>query len=343
VNNNQFSSDVHTAPVIALAASQGLADRRDLAVIALERTRMPMVVTDPRLPDNPIVLANQAFLDLCGYEADEVVGRNCRFLQGPDTDPGAVAKLRPAINEAREVEVELLNYRKDGSTFWNKVFVSPIHDDAGELIYFFASQKDETAKQRAIHLEAVERKLLREVDHRTKNALALVQSIVLLSQRADINSFATSIEGRVGSIVKSHVLLADHNWGDVPIKRMFESESLDMSDGLVTLVGPDTVVPAPLVQPLALIIHEIFDNAVKHGAMSVRTGRVQVSWTCNGSNTGVDIIIGESGGPVPPEHRPRGLGSRLIERIVAQQLGGKAQFDFGHTGLQTTLSIPVCN
>jgi two-component sensor histidine kinase len=157
-------------------------------------------------------------------------------------------------------------------------------------------------------LEEVEGRLLREVDHRTKNALALVQSVVLLSQRADVQSFAASIEGRVGSIVKSHLLLADHNWGDVPIKRVFESESLGILTEQTTIAGRDSVVPAPVVQPLALIIHEIFDNAVKHGAMSVLTGKVQVSWTSDCPDSGI-INIGESGGPAPPEHRPRGLGS----------------------------------
>ena len=74
----------------SVATGKVLRDRRELALVALERTRMPMVVTDPRLPDNPIVLANHAFLDLTGYTADEVVGRNCRFLQGAGTDEAAL-------------------------------------------------------------------------------------------------------------------------------------------------------------------------------------------------------------------------------------------------------------
>jgi PAS domain S-box-containing protein len=331
----------NNAPILGLAASQGVVDRADLALIALERTRMPIAVSDPRLPDNPIVVTNQAFLDLCGYSAEEVVGRNCRFLQGPGTDREIVSKLRNAIAEEREIEVELLNYRKDGSAFWNRLFVSPIHDDDGELVYFFASQKDETARLRAEHLERVERTLLREVDHRTKNALALVQSILLLSQRADVQSYATSIEGRVGSIVKSHTLLADHHWGDVALRELIESESAAIRSGNVTLNGPDATVPAPLVQPLALVVHEILDNAIKHGAMSVGTGYLKVEWTAEPTAGEIVITIGESGGPIPAERRPRGLGSRLIERIVAQQLGGKAMFDFSRTGLQTTLSIPL--
>jgi PAS domain S-box-containing protein len=109
----------------AAASAGALADRRELAFIAVERTRMPMVVTDPRQPDHPIVLANQAFLELGGYRADEVVGRNCRFMQGPGTDPRQIDKIRQAICDEQEVVVELLNYKKDGSTFWNELFLSP--------------------------------------------------------------------------------------------------------------------------------------------------------------------------------------------------------------------------
>ena len=101
----------------AAAADQGLADRADLALISVERTRMPMVIADARRPDYPIVLANQAFLDLTGYAADEIVGRNCRFLQCPETDASVTAQVRTALAEQRAIEVELLNQRKNGTTF----------------------------------------------------------------------------------------------------------------------------------------------------------------------------------------------------------------------------------
>jgi PAS domain S-box-containing protein len=138
--DNQYGEAAFEGDAPVAASETALPDRRELALVAVERTRMPMVITDPRKPDNPIVLANQAFLDLTGYEASEVVGRNCRFLQGPDTDPKAIEALRGELRSDDEelLKTELLNYRKDGSSFWNELAISAVHDEHGELIYYFA-------------------------------------------------------------------------------------------------------------------------------------------------------------------------------------------------------------
>ena len=116
---------------------------------AIEMTRMPIILTDPRQADNPIVFANNAFLDLTGYDLEEVLGRNCRLLQGAQTDRAVVDQLRTAIAERRAVSVELLNYRRDGSPFWNGVFIGPVYDEAGELLFFFASQLDVSPRREA--------------------------------------------------------------------------------------------------------------------------------------------------------------------------------------------------
>ncbi|KQU55365.1 histidine kinase [Sphingomonas sp. Leaf339] len=116
---------------------------------AIEMTRMPMILTDPRQSDNPIVFANNAFLDLTGYDLEEVLGRNCRLLQGALTDRAVVAQMRTAVTERRAVSVEVLNYRRDGSPFWNGVFIGPVYDEAGELLFFFASQLDVSPRKEA--------------------------------------------------------------------------------------------------------------------------------------------------------------------------------------------------
>ncbi|GGK01634.1 histidine kinase famiy protein [Pseudomonas matsuisoli] len=122
---------------------------KNIFFAAVETTRMPMIVTDPNQPDNPIIFANPAFLELTGYSLAELIGRNCRFLQGPETDREVVAQVRTAIADRHEIQTEILNYKKDGSTFWNGLFVSPVFNDAGELIYYFASQLDVSRRRDA--------------------------------------------------------------------------------------------------------------------------------------------------------------------------------------------------
>ena len=99
---------------------------KNIFFAAVETTRMPMLITDPNQPDNPIIFANHAFLELTGYDPDAIVGTNCRFLQGPETNRETVAQVRTAIEERRDISVEIINYRKDGSTFWNALFISPV-------------------------------------------------------------------------------------------------------------------------------------------------------------------------------------------------------------------------
>ncbi|WP_218014125.1 histidine kinase famiy protein [Rubellimicrobium roseum] len=124
-----------------------LSDRGGVFFAAVEMTRMPMILTNPRLPDNPIVFANKAFLDLTGYEEPEVLGRNCRFLQGPRTDRDTVRQLREAVEGHQPVSLEILNYKRDGTPFWNAVFIGPVTSPDGELVYFFASQLDVTRRR----------------------------------------------------------------------------------------------------------------------------------------------------------------------------------------------------
>lgn len=116
---------------------------------AVESTRNGIVVTDPHQPDNPIIYANQAFADLCGFRIDQIIGRNCRFLQRDDRDQTAILEIRNAINEQRPITTVLRNYRKDGSLFWNELTISPVHDDNGKLINYVGIQNDISARKDA--------------------------------------------------------------------------------------------------------------------------------------------------------------------------------------------------
>jgi len=122
-------------------------ERTQLAA-AISHLKSGVVVTDPALPDGPIVFANRHFLDLTGYGSAETIGHNCRFLQGPETNPETVARIREAIASRRTFQEEILNYRKDGTPFWNDLTVSPVLDDSGQLISFVGLQTDVTERRR---------------------------------------------------------------------------------------------------------------------------------------------------------------------------------------------------
>jgi PAS domain S-box-containing protein len=147
------------------AEISGLAGENDPFVAAVRATRMPMVVTDPRQADNPVVFANNAFCRLTGYDRAEIVGRNCRFLQGPETDPQARRRIHDAVAAAESIEIDIRNYRKDGTAFWNRLLLAPVRDAAGVLAYFFASQVDVTMElERLAGLESHNAALLAEVN-----------------------------------------------------------------------------------------------------------------------------------------------------------------------------------
>jgi PAS domain S-box-containing protein len=111
-------------------------------IASIQLTAIATVITDPRQPDNPIIAVNKAFEQLSGHKACDVVGRNCRLLRGPETEPAASAKLRQAVLDGRAVMVELLNYRRDGSSFQNAVMIAPIFGEDGAPLLYIGSQME---------------------------------------------------------------------------------------------------------------------------------------------------------------------------------------------------------
>ncbi|GLQ88377.1 PAS domain S-box protein [Dyella flagellata] len=167
----------------------------DTATLAkgIEASSVGIIVTDAS-PEQAILFANDAFLRMTGYAREEVLGRNCRFLQGSDTSAEALREIADALRDCREVTTELLNYRKDGSTFWNLLYISPIRDEMGQTTHFFGylrdiSQRKETeeALQQAMRLEALG-KLTGGVAHDYNNLLQVIQTsleMIELSVAAD--------------------------------------------------------------------------------------------------------------------------------------------------------------
>jgi PAS domain S-box-containing protein len=116
---------------------------------ALAATSCGIVISDARQPNNPIIYCNPAFLEITGYSPQEVIGRNCRFLQGTETDPLAIEEIRQSIRAEQGCQVVLKNYRKDGTLFWNDLTISPVRDASGCLTHFIGVQTDITKRKQA--------------------------------------------------------------------------------------------------------------------------------------------------------------------------------------------------
>ncbi|WP_049731557.1 PAS domain-containing protein, partial [Rhizobium ecuadorense] len=322
------------------SSKAALADRKELAAIAFERTRMPMVVADARKPDLPIVLANKSFLELTGYPADEVLGRNCRFLQGPATSPIAVAEIRAGIADEREVSVEILNYKKNGEQFWNRLHLSPIHADDGRILYFFGSQIDVTEYRRIEALEASEHRLLMEVDHRSKNVLAIVDSIVRLSNADDPALYAAAIQHRVQALARAHNLLAERRWTSISVEELVRLQVTPFASTRAVFRGPDIRLPPPVVQPVALVLHELAVNAARHGALVASQGRLSISWTPGPSGAGFKLRWREAGVRRAPKPTKRGFGTAIIGALIEKQLKGHVEKTWSNDGLLIEIEVP---
>lgn len=204
---------------------------------------------------------------------------------------------------------------------------------------------DAALRRRAVaQREADERQILmmREVDHRAKNALAVALSLVRLAPRnVPPQVFATAVEGRVAAMARAHSLLAKGAWVGGDIRTIAESELAPYAER-IHLAGPPAHLTAGAVQPMAMLLHELATNAVRHGALSVPGGQVSFTWHLQADDDRLHLVWVESGGPpiVTPPAR-RGFGSRLITQLVERQLGGAFQWDWQTKGMRISLAFPL--
>lgn len=138
-----------TSPLAARLHERAPLDQLALKDRALDVAAEGVTIADARLPDRPLIYVNEGFERVTGYPATEVLGRNCRFLQGRDTDPAAIAEIRAAVTGERECVVEILNYRRDGTPFWNRLSITPVRDERGEVTHFIGIQSDVSARRAA--------------------------------------------------------------------------------------------------------------------------------------------------------------------------------------------------
>jgi PAS domain S-box-containing protein len=315
---------------------------------AMAQTRMAVCLTDPSHPDQPIIFCNEAFERLTGYPAHEVVGRNCRFLQGARTDQRQVAVMREAIRTEEVVILELLNYRKDGSTFWNALHLGPIYDENGKLKYFFGSQWDVTDIHLAHASERHAKAMAREVSHRLKNVFSVIGGIVNITGRSlDAKPITDRINQRVQALGRAYEpTLDDAAFGTIDVGQAVRSvlRPYDPEGDRFTLSGNGVRTEPNAISTVGLTLHELATNATKYGALSSDEGHIEVSWRHESDPHDRALLIldwKEHGGP-PIEAVPTtsGTGFDIADALLSFSRG-VLERHWERDGLRARISLPL--
>lgn len=230
----------------------------------------------------------------------------------------------------------------DGGERWMESYGRFIHAAGAAGPRFVGVMFDVTARRQAEERQAL---LMREVDHRAKNVLAVVLSVLRLSRSDDPRAFAEAVEGRVGALARAHELLAREKWRGATLHALAEEElaayrGSAAGEERIQLDGPPLRLEASAVQPLSMALHELATNAARHGSLSRPGGQVVLRWRQHEDGM-LRLQWTEQGGP--PILRPpsrQGFGSRLLRTAVSAQLDGTVEFDWDEGGLRCTISLP---
>lgn len=321
---------------------------------AIQAVSQGIVITDPNLPDNPIIYVSPGAERITGYSADEMLGRNCRFMQGAKTDPESVRQVREAIRDGRECTVELLNYRKDGTPFWNALFLSPVRDEQGRLVNFVGVQADVTVRRhledqlrQAQKMEAVGQ-LAGGVAHDFNNLLTVISGyseLLLMTlppdgrQRESVKSISEAGERAAG--LTQQLLQLSRNAVQVATVLDLNQVVTDTDKLLRRVIGEDIVLTAILdsrigrVEADAGLIGQVLLNlavnaryAMPHGGkLTIETKAVELDEPY--VNTHVEVPAGQyalltfsdTGKGMPSEVKDRIFEPFFTTKCVGQGTG----------------------
>jgi PAS domain S-box-containing protein len=295
--------------------------------------------------DSRILYANRAAFEIIGRPAEQVIGHSELEWAEDSSQARAIIendRLVMASGETRDVDEAFTT--PGGDTRHYRSVKSPLRDSEGQIIGLVGLTSDVTTRRQA---EERERLLAREVDHRAKNLLAVVQSIVQLTRAEDIAGFTRSISGRIQSLARAHSLLAASRWEGADLKQLMTEELAPFAargSGRVAISGPAIKLRPEAAQALALVIHELATNAAKYGALSGEAGHVEIEWSMSVASEEPRLCIHwrERGGPaLTNAPSRRGFGSTVMQASVERQLKGKVRLDWEPQGLTCELALPA--
>lgn len=296
-----------------------------------------------------ITYYNEAAADLWGHRpalgSSEWCGSWKLFWPDGTPLPHDECPMAVALKEDRAVRgMEAAAERPDGTRVPFIPYPTPIHDETGKLVGAVNMLVDITDRKRA---EEQHNLLVRELHHRVKNTLAMVQAITGSTARAtdNIEDFKTALFGRIQSLAKTHLLLSDEERA-VSFAHVLRSELGAFDDGSherIVLSGPDVPLTSQLAVSLGMAIHELTTNAAKYGSLSVYGGKVEVNWsvTIGATRRTLSFDWVESGGPPVTQPQRQGFGSRLLAYVLPGQIQARSRIDFASNGVRVHCELPL--
>jgi PAS domain S-box-containing protein len=281
---------------------------------------------------------NAAAERLFGYTAAEMIGSPIAILAPPER----VAEMTVILNRLRAGErihhYETQRRRKDGSLVEISLTVSPIRDSTGRVIGASKIARNITEQ---VELRRRLDLLHREVDHRAKNVLQIVQALLHLTRAASMEQYIAALEGRIRTLAFAHTQIAENQWRGAEIDRLLEEALMPFraSPEQILLSGPRLFLQADAAQALAITIHELATNASKYGALSSPHGSVHLQWEMVADQLRLDWA--ERGGPPASAPISHGYGMRVIESMLPNQAQGSVELEWRPEGLACAMLIPM--
>jgi PAS domain S-box-containing protein len=280
---------------------------------------------------------------MLGRAIEDILGRTDAEILSSDAGAAMIAIKREVLSsgEAKRVEVPL---EDTPGIRWHDLHIEPLRSDAGDVVGLTCASVDVTERKEG---EAHLRLLLRELTHRSKNLLAVIQAMARQTARhtGSVETFLTQFGARLQALAASHDLLIRESWYGASLGELVRSQLgvyLDGSAPQISIDGPAIAIKPEAAQSLGLALHELAVNAAKFGALSVPTGRVAITWSRleNVDGSAVELDWRERLGPKVKTRRRKGFGSIVIERNLARALDAKVDLEFDPDGLRCHIVIP---
>jgi two-component system CheB/CheR fusion protein len=303
----------------------------------VELSRAPIFVWDF---DNGIIRWNRGSEELYGYGRDEAHGKRKDELLHTRVAGSTFGAVKAQLVRDGHWAGELLHTTKDGRSLTVESHIELANLAGRRLV--FESTRDITERKL---WEEQQQLLLRELAHRVKNTLAVVQSIArhTLQSSGVSEDFNQRLEGRLAALAHAHDLLISSNWHGAELSELIKGQLgpyIAENVNRVAFEGPKVTLSPNTATPLALILHELATNAIKHGALSGDKGTVKLSWTVDNTPEGrlLKAQWEEGGGPRVAKPRKTGFGTQLIENAMG---GARIHCDYPATGVRCTMAIPI--